>query len=159
MNKELSIGPIHINLADLQWPSGIQDTIHKINSVLLAIFALYALGIGFSGLAILLCLAALFLSPSRGMILLNFVVVLLAALFIAIGRIITTVAAQQGAGDINDLGEHIGVSASAGQRFISISWAAFAVMGAATLYWVTEFCFHWRAKNRVLAEKHDKSVI
>jgi hypothetical protein len=159
VDHELELGPLDLNLADLQWPAGIQNQLDKLNGLLLAIFIFYVLGIGFSGLAILLCIAAFFLAIRKTVTLSNFAVAFLAALALVIGSIITTVGAKEGAKTINDFGKDVGVSASPGMKFITISWVAFAMMAAATLYWMVEFCLDRRARKRVFTEKHRKSEI
>jgi hypothetical protein len=153
VNHELDVGPFDINLADLKWPDGIQRQLDKINRLLLAVFVFYCLGVGFAGLSILSSLAAFFLTGKRSITIGNFALACLAALSIAIGAIITTVGANQTAETITDIGENVGIAAYSGQKFIVISWVAFALMAAATLYWVTDVCLDRRSRKRVFTEK------
>jgi hypothetical protein len=156
LSHELELGPFHLNLAQLHWPSGIQNQLDKLNRLLLAVFVLYVLGAGLSGLAMIGAAAAIFTALRGAVTLSNFAVALLAALALAVGAVITTVAAKEGADTINDFGAEVGVVAVAGQQFIVISWVAFAVMAAATIYWTAEFFLARRARRRVFTEKHRK---
>ncbi|KAK6224642.1 SUR7 protein [Colletotrichum tabaci] len=148
LDQELSIGPLRLSLADLNWPDTIEDTLDKVNKFLLAIWVLYVLGIAFSGLAVLGSLAAFFLGFKKRTTVTNFVFAILAALVLFAGSLITTIGAKEGAKQITDIGEDIGISAKAGQKFMIISWVAFAVMFAAAVYWVTQFCVERRSTRR-----------
>lgn len=57
LDHELSIGPIHINLADLKLTQDLQDHLNEIPSVFLLIALPYLLGAGFAGVSMLLSLA------------------------------------------------------------------------------------------------------
>ncbi|TDZ22761.1 SUR7 family protein pun1 [Colletotrichum orbiculare MAFF 240422] len=153
LDQELSIGPMQISLADLEWPDSLEDALDKVNKALLAIFVLYVLGIAFSGLAILGSLAAFFLGFKKLMTVTNFVFAFLAALVLFAGSLVTTIGAKEGAKQINDLGEDVRISADVGQKFMIISWVAFAVMAAAAVYWVTQFCVDRRSRRRGYTEK------
>lgn len=65
ISGELEVGPLHLNLSDIDWPSDIQDNLNKLNAALDATFVLYAIGIAAAGVSILACLVALFLNGSR----------------------------------------------------------------------------------------------
>lgn len=156
LDQELSVGPLRLSLADLDWPDTIEDALDKVNKALLAIFILYVLGIGFSGLAILGSLAAIFLSSSKGVTIVNFIFAILAAVVLFAGSLVTTIGAREGTKQINDLGDDIGLSADVGTKFMIISWVAFAVMAAAAVYWVTQCCVTRRTTKRVYTEKRHK---
>ncbi|TDZ47212.1 SUR7 family protein pun1 [Colletotrichum trifolii] len=153
LDQELSVGPMQISLADLEWPDSLEDALDKVNKALLAIFVLYVLGIAFSGLAILGSLAAFFLGFKKRMTVTNFVFAFLAALVLFAGSLVTTIGAKEGAKQINDLGDDVRISADVGQKFMIISWVAFAVMAAAAVYWVTQFCVDRRSRRRGYTEK------
>ncbi|KAF6842275.1 SUR7 protein [Colletotrichum musicola] len=148
LDQELSIGPLRVSLADLNWPDDIEDTLDKVNKFLLAIFILYVVGIGFSGLSILGSLAAFFLGFRKLVTITNFVFTVLASIAFLAGSLITTIGAKEGAKQINDIGDDIGISAEAGQKFMIISWVAFAVIAAAAVYWVAQFCVGRRSRSR-----------
>ncbi|KDN66544.1 putative SUR7 protein [Colletotrichum sublineola] len=148
LDQELSVGPLRLSLADLNWPDTIEETMDKVNKALLAIWVLYVLGIAFSGLAILGSLAAFFLGFKKRMTLTNFLFAILSALVLFAGSLVTTIGAKEGAKQITDVGEEIGISAEAGQKFMIISWVAFATMFAAAIYWITQFCLERRSTRR-----------
>ncbi|KAJ0305180.1 hypothetical protein COL5a_010217 [Colletotrichum fioriniae] len=158
LDQELEIGPLSLSLSDLNWPDTIEDAMDKVNKALLAIFVLYVMGIGFSGLAILGSLAAFFLGFKKRMTLTNFAFAFLAALVLFAGSLVTTIGAKDGAKQITDIGEDVGISAKVGQKFMIISWVAFAVMFAASVYWVTQFCAERRSRrtSRGYTEKRHK---
>lgn len=142
------MGPLKLNLGDLQWPESIQNEINKLNELLLAIFIFYVLGIGFSGLGVIFCLAAIFMAMGKFPVFTNFVVAFLAAVVLAVGSAISTVASKEGSKEINKYGSSVSVVATMGNKFITITWVAFATMAAATLYWIVEFCVHRRQRKR-----------
>ncbi|KAM0328140.1 hypothetical protein ACHAQA_005546 [Verticillium albo-atrum] len=154
LDNELELGPLGISLADINWPDAIQDQIDKVNDALLAVFILYAIAIGFSGLAILGAVAAFLLDPRRTLAaVLNFVFALIAAIVLLAGSIGIMIGARKASKELNKVGEDVGVSAESGERFIMLSWAAFAVMAVAVIYWVTMFCLGRREKKRGYSEK------
>ncbi|KAH7019194.1 actin cortical patch SUR7/pH-response regulator pali [Ilyonectria destructans] len=148
LNRELTAGPVNITLEDLKWPDAIDDAIDTLNSALLALFVFYVLGVGFSGLAMLACIAGFFLAGRRSVAIANLALAALAATCITVGSIIITVAAHKGADKINDLGDDIGLSASAGSKFIALTWVSSGFMIAATMYWTAQFCLMRREKKR-----------
>ncbi|OLN97595.1 SUR7 family protein pun1-like protein 1 [Colletotrichum chlorophyti] len=156
LDQELSVGPLRLSLADLNWPDSIEDTMDMVNKFLLAVWVLYVLGIAFSGLAILGSLAAFFLGFKRRMTVSNFILTLLAAIVLFAGSLITTIGANKGAKEISDIGDDIGISATAGRKFMIISWVAFAVMVVAAIYWVTQFCVERRSRKRIYSEKRHR---
>ncbi|CAG9937218.1 unnamed protein product [Clonostachys rosea f. rosea IK726] len=111
MDKELGVGPFDINIADLGWDEKMQDKLDIVNKVLLGLFVLYVLGIGFSGLATILCVAA----------------------------ILITVTVTKGVNEFNNLSEKIGVTIVRGNPFLIISWVAAVVMLVAMVFWATRF--------------------
>ncbi|KPM39179.1 hypothetical protein AK830_g7369 [Neonectria ditissima] len=148
LSQELDVGPFDLTLKDLNWPDAIDDAIDTLNGALLGMFILYVLGVGFSGLAMLACMAAFFLAGRRSVALGNLVLALLAALSITVGSIIATVAAHKGVDKINDLGDDIGLSADLGSKFIAVTWVSSAFMLAATAYWAAHLCLMRREKKR-----------
>ncbi|KAM5348401.1 hypothetical protein ACJ41O_008225 [Fusarium nematophilum] len=148
LDHELEVGPFSLNIADLNWPDEIQDALDMLNQTLLGLFILYVLGVGFSGLAMLACLAAFFLFTKRGVNSVNLVLATLAALALTIGSILVTVAGNKGVDKVNDFGDDVGVSASLGSKFLGLTWAAAALMIAATGYWVTQLCMMRRERKR-----------
>ncbi|KAF5670879.1 hypothetical protein FHETE_4327 [Fusarium heterosporum] len=148
LDKQLSVGPFGLNLADINWPDDIQDSIDLLNSALFATFILYVLAVGFSGLAMLACIGAFFLFTRRGVNAVNLVVSSLAALVLLIASILVTVASKKGVNKINDLGDDVGLSANLGTKFLALTWAAAAVMIAAAIYWFVHLCLMRRERKR-----------
>ncbi|KAM0277146.1 hypothetical protein ACHAQH_006041 [Verticillium albo-atrum] len=154
LDHELEIGPLSLSLADINWPSAIQDQIDMVNNALLAVFILYTLAIGFSGLAMIGAVVAFFLDPRRKLAsLVNFILTLLAAILLLAGSIAIMIGGRKGAKELNKVGETVGLSAEAGESFVALSWAAFAVMAAAVIYWVAMFCMGRVQKRRGVSEK------
>lgn len=148
LDHELDVGPFHLSLADINWPDDIQDAVNMVNDALLGLFVLYVLGVGFSGLAILGCIAGFFLAERGSIGLINTLLSGLAALVITVGSILVTVAATKGVHKINDLGDDVGVSAKAGNKFLAITWVAAGLMIAATVYWISHLCIMRREKKK-----------
>lgn len=148
LDKQLEVGPIGLNLADINWPDDIQDSIDLLNKALLATFVLYVIAVGFSGLAMLTALAAFFLFSRRGVNAVNLIIASLAALVLLIASILVTVAGKKGVSKLNDVGDDVGISASRGTKFLGLTWAATALMLAAAIYWFVHLCLMRRERKR-----------
>lgn len=148
IDHELEVGPFSLNLADINWPDEIDDALDTINAALLALFIVYVLGIGFSGLGMLTCILAFFLFTRRGINALNLVLATLAAISLTVGSIVATIASSKGVNKINEFGDDVGISAHAGTKFLGISWAASGVMIVAMIYWVVNMCMARRERKR-----------
>lgn len=153
IDRELSVGPFELNLADLGWDERIQDKIDILNDALLGLFILYVLGMGFSGIAILGCIAAIFLAESKLIVLVNFATSTLATLSLIIASILVTVAVTKGVNEINDVAEEIGVHVEMGTKFLIITWVAAGVMIAPMVFWAVRFCVMRRHTKRVRPSK------
>lgn len=147
MDKEIDLGLFDVNIADLGWDEKVQEKLDIINKVLLGLFILYVLGIGFSGLATILCIVAILLPDKRIVAVVNLVLATLAMLSLLIASIIITIAVTKGVNELNEVAEKIGVTVVRGDQFLIISWVAAAVMLFAMVFWATRFC---------LARKHDR---
>jgi len=158
LDKQLDLGPLDFNLADLNYPDEIQEKLDIINDLLLGLFIVYVLGMGFSGLAVIGSLAAIFLAHSRLVVLFNFSVSGLAALSMTIGSIIVTIAGTKGVNQLNKVAEDFGIVASRGKNFLIISWVSAAVMIVAALFWTVRFCFVFK-ERRAAKRSHRKSSI
>ncbi|SPN98597.1 uncharacterized protein DNG_01642 [Cephalotrichum gorgonifer] len=140
LGESLSAGPIDISLEDLSFPAGIQRQVAKLNSALQAVFVLYALAVGLTGLTILTTLASVFLPSFAALFTIaNAVLSTVAAVNLALGSAVVTAATAGAAEALGDLGENIGVSAKVGQDFINLTWIAFGLVGVAAAYWGWEF--------------------
>ena len=140
LDVELSIGPYHTNLDDLKFSQDLQDDFNEIAKVLLAAAVFYILGAAFSGLSLLSSLLAMVMWPkaARVSLTVNIVIAFLAWLTLLVGNLVVTVGARKGTQEINEHGNDIGLSATAGKSFLGISWAAFGLMVLTSFYWAAE---------------------
>ncbi|KAK8106267.1 hypothetical protein PG999_009626 [Apiospora kogelbergensis] len=136
LDREIEVGPLDLNPADLKIPDGIQEAINYLNGFLLAIFVLYVIGIGFSGIVFLLCIGALIIGPSTMFSVASAITATLATLALGIASAISTAIAKKGASEINDKGDDVGISAKAGGKFMIITWVAFGSIVIALVSWI-----------------------
>ncbi|KAF5699648.1 hypothetical protein FGLOB1_11235 [Fusarium globosum] len=148
LDKQLEVGPFQMNLADINWPDDIQDSIDLLNTALLVTFVFYVLAVGFSGLAMVASAGAFFLFARRGVNAVNVILSGLAALVLLIASILVTVAGKKGVNKIKDVGDDVGLSASVGKKFLALTWAAAALMIIAAIYWVMHLCLMRRERKR-----------
>ncbi|GAB0131562.1 hypothetical protein EsDP_00000027 [Epichloe bromicola] len=159
LDKELTAGPVKLNLASIEWPDSIQERLDDINQAILGMFVVYAIGAGLSGLAFLSSILALWKPDLRRIVLANFVISSLGFLSLLIGSIIVTVAAKKGVKGLNKAGEKVGLSATTGTKFYTLSWVSTGFMGIVALFWLGQFCAVRRdRKRRGLNEKHVKHI-
>jgi len=152
--EELSLGPFHLNLSDISWPSSIQDGLDTLSTALDATFVLYCIGIAAAGLAILTSLIAIFLLTSSGLFhFLNWSLASMAFLAMLIASIIITVLQNKATDIINKYGNDIGVYAVRGKKFLVLTWVATGVMFLAAALWVGVWWVGRREKKRVFTEK------
>ncbi|EFY87545.1 hypothetical protein J3458_002154 [Metarhizium acridum] len=152
LDKELRIGPAKLNLADIKWPQGIQDTLDVLNNALLGLLIMYSLGIGFCAVSALGGVAAFFKPDMRILALVNLTIGGLAFLSIIIASIIVTVATNTGVKAVNKIGNPVGLYASRGEKFYNLSWVSTGFMGFVTLFWMARFCMV-RRQRRLMTEK------
>ncbi|KAI1291670.1 actin cortical patch SUR7/pH-response regulator pali [Xylaria venustula] len=107
------IGPLHLNLAKLGFTKNLQDKLDNISGQFQTLAGFYILAVAFSA---------------------NLIVALLAAFVLFVGNIIV-VESGKSASKINNLGQHIGLSVSTGQKFIAITWTAFVFTVVMVVYW------------------------
>jgi hypothetical protein len=156
---------VHLNLAKLGVTQDLQDKLNEIPAVLVLLALPYLLGAGFSGLSIILSFLGLSRfdsarrSPERDveksgagsgrrgrggwkrgffLALVNCGVAFCAALALGVGSGITTIEMEHIANAINDYGNKFGLYAVTSAPFKRMTWAAFALMAAAMLYWAFE---------------------
>jgi hypothetical protein len=157
ISGELEIGPLHLNLSDIDWPSDIQDGLNTLNSALDATFVLYAIAIAASGCAIIAALVALFLHGSRLISLGNWGLATISFAAFLIASIIITVVQIKAVNLINKYGNDIGAYAYKGQKYLILTWVAMALMFLASMAWVAEFCVGKRNTRREYTEKPARS--
>ncbi|PWI70434.1 SUR7 protein [Purpureocillium lilacinum] len=157
LDHGLSVGPLKLNLADINWPDSVQDKLDVLNDALLGLFVLYALAMGFSGLA-MFTNAAAFLLPGRPpVVLANLVLGALGGLSCLIGSIIVSVAGSKGVREINDKGARIGLSAERGIKFYILTWISTGFMLGVAVFWLAQF-MALRRKKKADAMRSEKAV-
>ncbi|KAH8912613.1 hypothetical protein BR93DRAFT_922581, partial [Coniochaeta sp. PMI_546] len=157
LDHELAIGPLKLNLADLGFTKDLQDEFNKIPHLLMALALIYILAVGFTGLSFFGSLAAVPLinsAKARLVILAHLGTAGLAAILLLVGSLTTTVGAKGAADKIDDLGEDIGLRATAGGKFLGLTWAAVGLMVVAAGYWAWEVV---RSRRRG-AERFEEKV-
>lgn len=117
-----------------------------------AFTALLIVAVGFTGLALLASLAALFLIPrhERGTILTNLALAGAALGFLIISGLMGTIAANVAADKTNELGDDIGLSAKMGTGYIVLTWVAVGLMMIALGYWLWQLMGLRRGKSMAL---------
>lgn len=127
----------------------LQEELDKIPGPFQALAGFHILAIALSGLSLVLCIGWLF-RPTYGMSWANVIVAWLTAFVLLVGNIIVVVSGMS-ANKINSLGQHIGLSASMGAKFVALTWTAFALTLAMAMYWAYET--REDRKSRVEAKK------
>lgn len=122
----------------------------------MALAVIYILALGFTGLSFLGSLLALPLisSAKAGLVALaNLGIAVLAVILLLIGSLTATVGAKEAAKKIDDLGEDIGLRASAGGKFLGLTWAALGLMVVSAGYWGWELMQRRKRGGRREGEK------
>jgi hypothetical protein len=148
LDRELGVGDLNINLADIDWPSEIQDTLDLINKLLLALFILYVLTFGFTTLSVLCGPLSYFKPDSRGLFLINAIISILGMLCSVLSSVMITVIGTIGLNKLNDKAEQIGINAERGRGFLIISWIVTGFMLGAAIGWVVQIPFAIRRRSR-----------
>ncbi len=128
------------------------DTLDKVAKLLLAMAILYIIGASLSGLSFVLSAIGLFTyarSP-RPTAAVNAAFAWLATIVLLVANLITTIGGKDGTDAINDKGQDIGISADKGDKFLAITWVAFAAMAVAAIYWTYEIIAVRRSRKRGL---------
>ncbi|KAJ5542337.1 Actin cortical patch SUR7/pH-response regulator PalI [Penicillium sp. DV-2018c] len=115
------------NGPELEWQRVISDDFHAFRTTSRAMAVLYCIGIGATGAA-LLVRAWASLAPQNNQPLFEFGFLTLAALSVSIASIIATVIAFEFVALVNAHGKGSSVSASYGEQFFGMTWAATALL-------------------------------
>jgi len=156
LDHDLGVGPLKINLASLKWSQDLQHEFDKIPGLFLALAIFFIIGAGAAGVSMLSSIAGLVTySRSPRLTALNNVCWAgLSALALFVGSMIVTIGGKKAADAINEFGDDIGLVATRGSKFISISWASFAAMFVAACYWTYELFAVIKARRR--GHSHNK---
>ncbi|EOO01190.1 putative sur7 protein [Phaeoacremonium minimum UCRPA7] len=149
LDEELRVGPFEISLNDLGFSDDLQEKLDEVPKLFMAMSVLYILGAGFSGLSLLGSLAALFMLPQSGriLVLVNFTLTFLAMVCLLAGNLATTIGGKKVVDAVADFGDDIGLYASRGDKFMALVWTAFALMAVSTIYWGYEFFAETRMRR------------
>ncbi|KAH7314221.1 actin cortical patch SUR7/pH-response regulator pali [Rhexocercosporidium sp. MPI-PUGE-AT-0058] len=153
LNQQLEVGPLKINLSDINWPEDIQNGLDTLNVAFNAVFILYAIGIAAAGLAILTSLVAFFLHGSRLISFGNWGLASLSFISLLVSSALVTYVMNKAVHIINKYGNDVGAYASKGTKYLIITWVAVAVMFLASAAWVVEFFIGKRKQRREYTEK------
>ena len=134
LREELDNGPSDLTLEDLGWSSDIGAGLKAFHLAQRAMFVLYCIAAGLIFVAFVLACTGTVLE-GRLSASVNLLVDLLAFLAIGIASAITTTVAFQAVHLVNKYGTEVGVVATRGHKFLSITWAATALTLVASLVW------------------------
>lgn len=160
LDKQLSVGPLNLNIADLGLTDDIQDKLDDVPKIIQSIVAMYIIAAIFIILALFGSCAAVALIPNpagRKIVMGNLGLAGGAFFFLLIGNLITTIGSGVVVDKVNDLGDKFGLSAVRGGRFMALSWAALVLMLLVVIYWVYEIT----AEKKRMAENnraHDRAI-
>jgi hypothetical protein len=157
LDKQLGVGPLQLNLADLGLTGDIQDKLDDVPKIIQAIVAMYIIAAIFVLLSLFGSCGAIALIPNSAghtIVMGNLGLAGTAVFFLLIGNLITTIGSGVVVDKVTDLGGSIGLSAVRGGKFMALSWAAFALMLLVVFYWVYEF---FAEKQRTSAA-HDRAI-
>ena len=148
LQKELNHTKLNITLEDLHWPSAIDDGIKNLKLAFNATFVFYCIGIIFTGLAFLGSIAGVFLL-GRLSAFFNLGLAWSAFFFLMLASAVVTSAATKATNLINKHGLPINVNAARGDKFISLTWAAVALMIVAGVAWLVDFFIGRRMQKKM----------
>jgi hypothetical protein len=131
LGEQLEVGPLHLNLSDIDWPADIQKGLNALN----------------------VATDAMFVHGSRLISFGNWGLASISFLAFLIASVIITIIQKKATHIINKYGNEIGVYAYKGVKYLTITWVAVAVMFLASAAWVVEFCIGRRNKGREYTEK------
>ncbi|KAK3362459.1 actin cortical patch SUR7/pH-response regulator pali [Lasiosphaeria hispida] len=140
LDHGLRVGPLKLTLADLGFTDNLQGAIDTLNKVTKAFAVLLIISVGFTGLSLVASLAALVLIPrqERLTLLTNVILAGAAVGILILSGLVITIGAHIAVNKVNELGDDIGLSASAGYRYTIITWVAVGLMLVAFGYWLSQ---------------------
>jgi hypothetical protein len=142
-----------ITLAELHWPSEIDQGVEDLHGAMHATLALYSLGILFAFLAMLGALAAFGADNFCAAVTLGSLALLSFLAFGGASAAVTAVAVKA-TDEVNKYGAPISVSASRGNGFLGLTWAATGCMLVASLAGCLGICGGGRRRSRRTGGKY-----
>lgn len=124
--------PDRINLTDINWPNAVTDAQNAIRTASIAAVVLYIIGIALTGIALLGAVFGFF-TNGRLSACLNVILDFLAFIALVVGSALATVVMLKAVEALNKYGNDIGVSATRGNLFLGMTWAAVGLMLVATI--------------------------
>ncbi|KAL1862007.1 hypothetical protein Plec18167_001210 [Paecilomyces lecythidis] len=121
-----------VNLADLNWSGAIDDDFQVLSTTTKAMAILYCIGTGAAGLAVFAG-AWLVLTGGRTQAIAELFLSILGFIALGTSSAIATVMAMKFVDLINRHGKNIGVSATRGNQFLGMTWAAVGLLLIAIL--------------------------
>lgn len=150
--------PAPITLGDISWPQAVTDAQNTIRAASIAAVILYILAIVFTGLAFLGAVFGFFTS-GRLSACCNVIIDLLAFLCIGGASGVATAIMIIAVNRLNEYGADLGVSATRGNKFLGMTWAATGVMLIALIVSFVQLCVGRRdGKGRYVTEVREKRV-
>lgn len=123
------------NLADIDWPDGVQEHLETLNRILNALFAVYVFSVILTAISVLLGVVA-FVNPIKPMVTINMIFALAAAMTCLVGSGIVTVSISKGVTALNGQGRRVGLVAERGQKFCTMTWVATTFMIVVAGFWI-----------------------
>lgn len=141
--------------ADLDWPDEVDQGMKYVHIVQRVAFAVYCAAAGLIALATLASALAILFSEGRLSACGNALLAALAFLLGLVASALATAVAVLGEKYINQYGEEVGISATAGRKFLGLTWAATAAMLICLVWWSVDCCC---GRGRRSAKKQAKAA-
>lgn len=133
-NSGLGLDP-NQTLAKLAFPDDIETQVQQLHAGWKVMFVLYCVGIALSFICFFLSAAALFMSEGRRLPAVNVLLFIVDTVVLGIASALATALAYAGRDRINQAGKPIGVTATAGTKFVGLTWGLTTVLLVGTLVW------------------------
>ncbi|ROV89217.1 hypothetical protein VMCG_09920 [Cytospora schulzeri] len=132
---------------DLQWPDEVDQGLKYVHIVQRAAFIVYCAAIGLIGLATAASVVAILFS-GRLSACGNVLLACLAFLVTLVASALATAIALVGERAVNQYGGEVGISATAGRKFLGLTWGASAAMLVCVVWWSVDCCCGRRGRNK-----------
>lgn len=159
LDHDLSVGPFTLNLADIGVVKDIQSGINTISKFAEVPVVIYFFAVAFIAMSMLGSIGAVFLIrrtqhdsdslnsynrrsfdiSTKLVIMANLGLASSAVLALLIGNLVMTIAIRKVVEEVTVHANKYGLYAYQGTRFLATTWAAFALMLLAAIWWVIEF--------------------
>lgn len=145
-------GHSNVNVtSDLNWPQDVSEGLDALHAAQKAAFILYCVGIGLAAISFIFSVLA-FCLTGRLSAFINVLIAFIDFLVLGVASAIVTVLAVHGSKLINKYGNDVGISASAGGKFLAFTWAATAAMVICSMWWCLD-CIIGHRSDRYSSRK------